>query len=236
MSPPSPVEYTLRIRDMPREERPRERLRHYGASSLSNAELIAILLRTGVAGENVLSLAERLLAQHDGLWGLGRLSYAELSTQRGMGEAKACQVLAALELGRRFASLQPEERATVRSPQDIANLVQVEMSLLEQEHLRVVLLDTKNHVLGIPEVYRGNVNSAVVRAAEVFREAVRQNCPAIIVVHNHPSGDPMPSQEDIQVTQQLVEAGKTLDVELLDHLIIGKGSFLSLKRLGQGFE
>jgi DNA repair protein RadC len=220
---------------MPQEERPRERLRHYGASSLSSAELIAILLRTGVTGENVLSLAERLLAQNGGLRGVGRLSYTDLCAQRGISDAKACQILAAVEMARRFASLLPEERATVRSPQDVANLLMVEMGLLEQEHLRVVLLDTKNHILGIPEVYRGNVNSAVVRAAEVFRDAIKQTCPAIIVVHNHPSGDPTPSAEDITVTRQLTEAGKLLDVEILDHIIIGASRFLSMKNLGQGF-
>ncbi len=235
MNAPQRVEYTLRIRDMPQEERPRERLRHYGASSLSSAELVAILLRTGVPGENALSLAERLLAQLGGLWGLGRLSYTDLCAQRGISDAKACQILAAVEIARRFASLQPEERAIVRSPQDVANLLMVEMSLLQQEHLRVVLLDTKNHVLGISEVYRGNVNSAVVRAAEVFRDAVKQTCPAIIVVHNHPSGDPTPSAEDINVTRQLTEAGKILDVEILDHIIIGAGRFVSMKNQGQGF-
>ena len=235
MSLREPVEDSLRIRDMPRDERPRERLRDYGAASLSTAELLAILMRTGVAGENVLSLSGRLLAQTGGLRGLARLTYSDLCTQRGISDAKACQLLAALELGRRLASLQTEDRAVVHSPQDVANLLMEEMSLLEQEHLRVVLPDTKNHVLGTSDVYRGNVNSAVVRAAEVFQDAIKQTCPAIIVVHNHPSGDPTPSDEDVQVTRQLVEAGKLLEVDLLDHIIIGANRFFSLKQQGKGF-
>ena len=142
MSLREPIEYTQRIWDMPRDERPRERLRQYGASSLSNAELLAILLRTGVAGENVLSLSSRLLAQLGGLRALPRLTYAELCSQRGISDAKACRLLAVVEMARRVAALQSEDRAMVRSPQDVANLLMAEMNYPEQEHLRVVLLDT----------------------------------------------------------------------------------------------
>jgi len=188
--------YQPTIHDLPQEERPRERLRQYGARYLSNAELLAILLRTGVQGENVLSMSNRLLARLGGLAGLGRSSFAELCAQRGLSEAKACQVLAALELGRRLVSLAPEERATIQSPQDVANLVAAGMATLEQEHLRVLLLNARNQVLSIQEIYIGNVNTAVVRPAEVLRPAVRENAPSIIVVHNHPSGDPAPSAVD----------------------------------------
>jgi len=139
-------------------------------------------------------------------------------------------------LGRRLLSLQENDRATIHSPQDVANLLQGEMALLEQEHLRVVLLNTRNQVLAIPEAYRGNVNSAVIRAGEVFREAVRSNAPAVIVVHNHPSGDPTPSEEDVRVTEQLVEAGKLLDIEVLDHLVMTQNGFISLKEKGLGFD
>jgi DNA repair protein RadC len=153
-----------------------------------------------------------------------------------VGEAKACQVIAALELGRRLAvSLSSEERPQVASPDQVAALVQTEMSLLPQESLRVVLLNTKNYVVAIREVYRGSVNSAQVRVAEVFREAVRETCPAIIVVHNHPSGDPTPSPEDIAVTRDLVAAGDLLDIEVLDHIVVGGGRFVSLKRQRLGF-
>ena len=229
------VEYHPMMRDLPLGERPRERLRDYGASYLSNAELLAIVLRTGITSENVLDLATRLLAQFEGLAGLSNASYAELCTIRGLGHAKAAQVKAALELGRRLMTLRGEERASVHSPEDVANLLMADMGLLEQEHLRTVLLNTKNQVLAIPEVYKGSVNASMVRAAEVFRDAVRQNCPAIIVVHNHPSGDPTPSNEDVEVTRQLIEAGRTLDIELLDHIVVGRQSFVSLKEKRLGF-
>lgn len=228
--------YQPMIRDLPQGERPRERLREYGPRYLSNTELIAILLRTGLQGENVISLASRLLSTFDGLAGLGRSSFAELCAQRGLSEAKACQLLAALELGRRLVSLAPQERAAIRSPQDVANLVMAEMSGLDQEHLRVLMLNTRNEVLGIQEIYVGNVNSSMVRPAEVFRPAVRDNAPSIIVVHNHPSGDPTPSPEDVSITQELVAAGKLLSIELLDHLVIGSGSrFVSLNERRLGF-
>ncbi len=228
--------YQPTIRDLPQGERPRERLRHYGAKNLSNTELIAILLRTGMQGENVLSLSSRVLAQFDGLSGLGRGTFAELCALKGLSEAKACQLMAGLELGRRLVSLSPAERVTINSPQDVANLVMGEMAALEQEHLRVLLLNTRNEVLSIQDIYVGNVNSSVVRPAEVIRPAVRDNAPSIIVVHNHPSGDPTPSQEDVGITQQLAAAGKLLGVELLDHVVIGNGGrFVSLNEQGLGF-
>ena len=229
------AQYQPMIRDLPQGERPRERLKEYGPRYLSNTELIAILLRTGLQGENVLSMASRLLATFDGLAGLGRSSFSELCAQRGLSEAKVCQLLAALELGRRYVSLAPQERAAIHSPEDVANLLMAEMSGFDQEHLKVLLLSTKNEVMSVHEIYVGNVNSSVIRAAEVFRPAIRDNAPSIIVVHNHPSGDPTPSPEDVNITQELVSAGKLLSIELLDHMVIGSGNrFVSMneKRLG----
>ena len=229
--------YQPMIRDLPQGERPRERLKEHGAKHLSNTELIAILLRTGMQGENVLSLSSRVLAQLDGLAGLGRSSFAELCSQRGLSEAKACQLLAALELGRRLVSLSPEDRVVINSPQDVANLLMAEMAPLEQEHLKALLLNTKNELLGVQEIYVGNVNSSVVRPAEVFRPAVRDNATSMIVVHNHPSGDPTPSPEDVSITKALVDAGELMGVELLDHLVIGSGNrFVSLNEKGLGFK
>lgn len=230
------VEYHPRIKELPSCERPRERLRESGPASLSNSELLAIILRTGTSSENVLSLAGRVLVRFGGLVGLARASFGELCAERGVGQAKAAQLKAALELGRRLVSTQPEERAVVRSPHDVANLLMAEMGLLEQEQLRVVLLNAKNQVISIAEVYKGSVSTSLIRTSEVFREAVRENCPAIIVVHNHPSGDPTPSSEDIRVTEQLVEAGRALDIEVLDHLIIGEQRFVSLKERGVGIK
>jgi len=223
------------IRDLPQAERPRERLKNYGAASLSNVELTAVLLRTGVEGESVLNLATRLLTGFKGLSGMARASFNELCREKGISEAKACQLLAALELGRRLTSLQPEDRPVISNPRDVANLLMGEMGFLEQEHLRVVLLNTRNQVLGISEVYVGNVSGAVIRAAEVLRPAVRENCPSIILVHNHPSGDPTPSADDVRVTEQIVEAGKLLDIDVLDHVVLGRQRFVSLKERGLGF-
>jgi len=229
------VEYLL-IRDLPQGERPRERLEHYGAQALSNAELLAIILRTGVQGESVLHLASRLLARYGGLLGLARANFSELCAERGLGPAKSTQLIAALELGRRLLIASPEERPVVRSPADAASLLMMEMSLLQQEHLRLLLLDTKNRVLGMPTVYIGSLNKSVLRVGEVFREAIRQNCAALIVVHNHPSGDPTPSPEDVAVTERIVNAGKLLDVEVLDHLVIGRQRYVSMKERGLGFQ
>ena len=230
------AEYRPTIRDLPLGERPRERLKHYGAGHLSNTELIAILLRTGVSGENVLSLSSRLLAHFDGLSGLGRRTFNELCAIKGLSEAKVCQLMAGLELGRRLVSTSPAERVTINSPQDVANLVMAEMAALEQEHLKALLLNTRNEVLSVHDIYVGNVNSSVVRPAEVIRPAVRDNAPAIIVVHNHPSGDPTPSKEDVGITRDLVEAGKLMGVEVVDHVVIGSGGrYVSLNDRGLGF-
>ena len=168
--------------------------------------------------------------------GLGKAAFAELCAEKGLSEAKACQLLAALELGRWFVSLALEERIIITTPQDAANLLSGEMSVLDQEHLRVILLNTRNEVLSTHEIYVGNVNSSVVRPAEVFRPAVRANAPSLIVVHNHPSGNPTPSDDDIAITKDLVESGKILGIEVLDHLIIGSGQrYVSMNENGQGF-
>ena len=190
------------------------------------------MLRSGSAQQSVLNLATSLLARHGGLGGLARLSFADLVREKGLGEAKAAEVLAAFQLAVRLNALQPEERPYVRAPADVNNLLGAEMSLLDQEHLRVLLLNTRNQLLAITEVYKGNVSSSLVRTAEVFREAIRQNAPSIIVVHNHPSGDPSPSPDDVALTKTLVQAGQLLQIDLLDHVVIGDRRFASLKQLG----
>ena len=236
-APKDTDQYHTLIRDLPQGERPRERLKNYGPRYLSNTELIAILLRTGMQGENVLSLASRILSRFGGLSGLAKANFAELCAERGLSEAKSSQLLAALELGRRFVSQSPEERATISSPQDVANLLIADMAVLDQEHLRVLLLNTRNDVLGVQEIYVGNVNSSVVRAAEVFRPAVRENAPSIIVVHNHPSGDPTPSPQDVSITRELINSGKMLGIELLDHVVLGSGDrYVSLNERGLAFK
>ena len=186
-------------------------------------------------GENAVQLAQRLLTTFKGISGLHRAPFEELCNQHGIGEAKAAQLKAAIELGRRLALESPEERPAVNSPADAADLVKYDMSALEQEHLRVILLDTRNRVLDIVEIYKGSVNSSQVQVGELFKPAIRRNAPALIVVHNHPSGDPIPSPDDVVVTRAIVQAGKLLDVEVLDHMIIGQGRWVSLKERGLGF-
>jgi DNA repair protein RadC len=227
--------YRPLIRDLPADERPRERLRSHGPGALSNAELLAILLRTGGNGENVLRLSERLISQFGGAAGMGRISLAEMCTLKGIGQAKAAQVLAGIELGRRIVSAAPDERTTVRCSDDVVNLLRAEMVDLEHEHLKAVLLNVRNQVLGVRTVYVGNTHTAVVRAGEVFREAIRAGCPQMIVAHNHPSGDPSPSPDDVAMTRQLVEAGRLLDIEVVDHIVIARGGYVSLKERGLGF-
>jgi len=230
------AEYYPTIRDLPPGERPRERLRERGAGSLSNSELLAILLRVGTASENVVRLAERLLNRFGGFSGLARAGFPDLCAQHGMGEAKTAQLKASLEIGRRLLAEDPVQRQVVHTPSDIADPLLLEMGHLEQEQVRVVLLDTKNRVLGMPTVYQGSLNTSLVRVGEVFRDAIRNNCASIIVVHNHPSGDPTPSQEDVRLTEQLVEAGRLLDIEVLDHLVIGQQKYVSLRGKGLGFK
>ncbi|ACL23701.1 RadC family protein [Chloroflexus aggregans] len=227
---------SLRMHELPVNDQPRERLARLGAGALSDAELLAILLRVGISGTNVLQLAQQLLGEYGGWIGLQVADYNDLCRRTGIGASKAATIKAALEIGRRLARSSVEERYPIRSPGDVAALLMVEMSHLDQEHLRTVLLDTKHRVQQINTVYIGSLNSATIRIGEVFKEAVRRNSAAIIVVHNHPSGEATPSPEDIQVTRQLVAAGRLLDIEVLDHLIIGRGQYVSLRERGIGFE
>lgn len=224
-----------RITDMDSSERPRERLARLGPEALTNGELVAILLRSGVPGLNALQLAQRVLMESGGLTGLHRTSFDQLRSYRGLGPAKAAQLKSAVELGRRMAVATPEERPTIQSPEDAAGLVLYEMGALEREQLRVLNLDTRNRLVRTSEVYRGSLNSSWIRIGEVFRDAVRLNAAAIIVAHNHPSGDPTPSPEDVAVTKAIVEAGGLLDIEVLDHLVIGQGCYVSMKAKNFGF-
>ncbi|HZT08553.1 MAG TPA: DNA repair protein RadC [Chloroflexota bacterium] len=210
------------MRDLPTGSRPRERLQALGAQALSDEELIAIVLRTGTQSANVLEVARALLRSHDGLGGLNRASLAELSQARGIGPVKAIDLKAAFELGKRLLTLAPEERPQLNGPQDAYALLRGEMSLLEQESVRVILLNTKNRVQGVVQVSLGSLNTSVVRVGEVFKEAIRQQAAGIVLAHNHPSGDPAPSPEDVAITRKVVEAGELLDINVLDHIIIGR--------------
>ena len=223
---------TLLIKDYPVTERPRERLLKDGPSSLSNHELLAILLRTGTKKESVLQMANRLLTKFEGLRLLKDASVNEITSIKGIGAAKALQIIAAIELGRRIHRLQYEDRYIIRSPEDAANYVMEEMRFLTQEHFVCLYLNTKNQVIHQQTVFIGSLNASIVHPREVFKEAFRRSAASFICLHNHPSGDPGPSREDIEVTRRLNECGKLIGIELLDHLIIGDQKFVSLKEKG----
>ena len=226
------VEQRPHVRDLPTRERPVNRLREVGPMAVSTTELLACLLQTSDAFHQ----AQVLLTRFEGLPGLARASEAEIVQVDGIGPAQAARIKAALEFGRRLVVAGVEDRLVVRSPADIAHVLMAEMGHLEQETFVVVCLDTRNRVLTQQTLYVGSLNASYVRVAEVFHEAIRRNAAAIIVAHNHPSGDPAPSPEDSAVTKNLVTAGKLLHIEVLDHLIIGRQRFVSLRERGMGFE
>jgi DNA repair protein RadC len=230
--------YHLPVSEWSENDRPQEKLVALGAQNLSDAELLAILLRVGSTGEDVVSLSLRMLTRF-GLNGLARMSVQEISEQvKGIGLAKATALKAALELGRRSLMSEGDERKQVRSAQDVMAFLEAQLRGLEQEHLYVMLLSTRNHILGTRLVYKGNISSSEVRTAEVFKPAIRENAASIIVAHNHPSGDPSPSPDDVRVTRDIVEAGQLLGVDVLDHVIVGDpryGGFVSLRSRKLGF-
>ncbi|MGG4166872.1 RadC family protein [Rossellomorea vietnamensis] len=225
-------ENRLMIRDFPQDERPRERMIQSGAASLSNQELLAILLRTGTKSESVLQLSNRLLNEFDGLNLLKDASLEEITKTKGIGLAKAVQIMAAVEFGRRISNLAFDDRYSIRSPEDGANYVMNDMRFLAQEHFVCLYLNTKNQVLHKQTIFIGSLNASIVHPREVFKEAFRRSAASIICIHNHPSGDPTPSREDIEVTKRLVECGRIIGIDILDHLIIGEKKFISLKEKG----
>jgi len=224
------------VRDLPASERPRERLAAQGPAGLSSAELIGLLWSSGSRQTPLAVMAEDALVRCDGLAGLAQAQPRELEQVPGVGPVRAAQLAAAFELGRRAAVDWPAGRWTVRAPRDLATRLTTELGHLPREELRAVLLDTRNGVLAMPTIYRGNVSAAVVRIAELFRDAVRLHAPRLILVHNHPSGDTTPSPDDLHLTAEAVAAGRLLDITVLDHLIVGHGSWASLRDRGVAFE
>jgi DNA repair protein RadC len=217
------------IRDLPVEERPRERLARYGAEALSTPELLAILLRTGTKQESAVRVAERLMCRFQNLKNLSNSAVEEIASERGLGQIKAIGLKAALELGKRLAAYTDEARPTIRSAQDVVNLLMADMRHLPREEFRVLMLKTKNQVIAIRTVTSGTLNASLVHPREVFREAIIRASNSVICVHNHPSGDPTPSAEDLEITKRLVEAGKLLGIEMLDHVIMGDGRSVSMR-------
>lgn len=222
----------IMIKDVPKEDRPRERAIRLGTNHLSNQEILAILIGSGSKAESVMTLANRVLMHFEGLKLLQDATIEELTAIKGIGRAKGVQILAAIELGKRMSQYKPDEYYVIRSPDDGANYVMEEMRVLKQEHFVVLFLDTKNRVIHRQTIFVGSLNASIVHPREVFREAVKRSAASIIVAHNHPSGDPSPSQEDIHVTKRLVDSGKIMGIEVLDHIIIGNRKFVSLKEKG----
>lgn len=217
----------LRIGELPHSERPRERLSAHGPAALSSAELLAVLWGSRAPAD---------AAGHAPLSELARADLVELTDIPGVGEARAAQLLAAFELGRRSQHAASTARWTIRAPRDVAERLQPEMARLEREELRVLLLNAKNTVLRQTTVYVGNVSAALVRVAELFRDAVRVHAAGLVVVHNHPSGDPEPSPDDLHLTAEAIAAGRLLDIPLLDHVIVGGDGYVSLRDRGISFD
>ena len=218
-----------RITDINQEERPRERLIKNGASGLSAPELLAIIIGSGIPGENAIQIGQRLLIKHKSFSGIYKAGFDALCAEPGIGPARAAQILAAMEIARRMTNETGEQKPAIMSPDDAAALLRFEMSLLEQEELRVMLLDTRYRLIEIVALYKGSLNASAVRIGELFKSAIRKNAAAVIIVHNHPSGDTTASPEDIAMTHEMVKAGELLSVEVVDHLIIGGNRFLSMK-------
>lgn len=226
------MKYNIKVRDLPVNERPREKLLRYGAEYLSNAELLALILRTGTKEENVLTMCNSIIAESGGINGLLNLSVEEVEKIRGIGSAKAAQIIALSEIYSRIHSIKSGMDIIITCPKDVANFLMNDMKGLAREHFKLIMLDTKNKVICIKTISIGDLNSSVVHPREVFVEAIKKSCASVIVCHNHPSGDPTPSREDINVTKRLKECGTILGIEVLDHIIIGKEKYVSLKEKG----
>lgn len=221
--------YILKIKDIPTNERPRERLIKYGEGVLSNAELLAIILRTGNKNESAIDLSRRILTENGGLSFLAKASAYELSNINGIGIAKACQIKSCIEIGKRLLTSKNKDNIKISTPDDIAYLVMEDMRYLTKEHLKAIFLNTKNIVISVKDISIGSLNSSIVHPREVFVEAIKMSAASLIVCHNHPSGDPTPSEEDIKITKRLKEAGNIIGIDLLDHIIIGDGRYISLR-------
>lgn len=226
------MEEKIKLTDLPRNERPREKMLRYGAESLSNGELLAIILRTGSKSENILNLSNRILSQCGGINGLLNSDINDLQNLKGIGEAKATQLLALSELSKRFKSFKSGDEIKIKQPQDAVEYVMEPMRYLKKECLKVIMLNTKNIVIKSVDISIGSLNSSIVHPREVFVEAIKCSSASIIVCHNHPSGDPTPSKEDIGITNRLQECGKLIGIDVLDHIIIGNGTYISLKEKG----
>ena len=226
--------YRLTIKDLPEDERPRERLFKYGPQALKTSELLAILIRVGNLEETAVQVAEKLLRKYDGnLRRMAGETEKQLSDGiKGLGESKAAQIMAAFELGKRLSAFTGNERPQISSPGDVARIFMPRLRYLNTETFHVLSLDAKNYVTKQRRIFEGSLDISIVHPREIFKFALEESAAAIIIVHNHPSGDPTPSKDDVKITKQLMEAGKILDIPVLDHIIIGDGRYVSLREQG----
>ncbi len=222
----------ITIKDLPEDERPREKMLKHGAGNVSNAELLAIIIRTGTRTASAVKLAEQILARVSNLRDLPLLTIEELTEIKGVGDAKGVQIKAALELGARIASSFRQDTHTISSPKDAADVMMEQMRFYQKEYFKVILLNTKNQLMSAETISIGSLNSSIVHPREIFSVSIKKGCASIILVHNHPSGDPTPSKEDIEVTNRLVEAGNIIGIEVIDHIIIGEGKYYSFREGG----
>lgn len=223
---------SIMIRDLPLEERPREKLKILGAGALSNAELLAILLRVGGRNESAVQVATRILARGGGLRKLPELSLEELQENKGIGPDKAVMIKAALELGSRLATAPREELGSITTPRQAADLFMEELRYKKKEYFKILLLNTKNNIISREEISVGSLSASIVHPREIFNIPMRKSAASVILFHNHPSGDPSPSREDLEVTRRLVDAGNILGISVRDHIIIGDGCFFSFRERG----
>jgi DNA repair protein RadC len=229
----SKIKKSFTIHDLPASERPRERLQKFGAEALSAQEVLAVILGRGIAGESVMVTAQRLLSQFGSLKGIAGASLEELAGVRGIGLAKAAQIKAAFELTSRIEGYQESgKKETVKTPEDVVALVRSRLRSKKKEYFLALLLDTRNQLIRVAEISVGSLDSSIVHPREVFKEAVSASAASVLFAHNHPSGDPEASEDDINLTKRLVEAGEIMGIDVLDHVIIGDRGYLSLKREG----
>ncbi|MFB3884748.1 MAG: DNA repair protein RadC [Thermodesulfobacteriota bacterium] len=223
---------TFTVRDLPRQERPRERLQKFGVEALSAQELLALIIGRGIPKKSVMSIAQELLVNFGNIKSISQATIEELSQIKGIGLAKAAQIKASFELGRR-EDLEPElKNFDIKDPEAVVKAIRASIKDKAKEHFKLILLNPRNKIIGISTVSIGSLNASLVHPREVFRDAITHSAASVVLVHNHPSGDPEPSEDDLSITKRLAEAGRILGIEVLDHIIIGKNGFFSFKGRG----
>lgn len=224
------IEKNYTIKDLPFSERPREKIINYGVESLSNAELLAVIIRTGDRNQTAIEVGQNLLQiDSRGLEALIDISLQDLMKIKGIGECKACQILATIEIGKRIRTRSLHDKIKIDSPNKIVNLMMDDFRYLKQEHFKIMLLDTKNQIINIENISVGTLNASIVHPRDVFNAAIKRHANSIILLHNHPSGDPTPSNEDINITNRLIEVGEIIGIKVLDHIVFGDNRYISFK-------